>query len=203
MAGLLIGFFAFVNVMLVRVRREAETALMESEERLRSIMHGSPVPQFVIDGDHKVLYWNKAMDKCTGRRSEEMVGTGDHWKALYPFNHPSLADLLVAGKTGEIDEWYPGKWRRSKVLKEAYEATDYFPELGDDGSWLNFTATLVHDSRGAVIGAVETLQDITERKRAQDGTRAPLRPGIQGYRLWGWCPDDNPLRERQGVGGVF
>ncbi len=174
MAVLLIGVFAFVSVMLVRVRREAETSLLESEERLRSILHGSPIPQFIIDHSHKVLYWNKAMEQCTGRSSEEMVGTAEHSAAFYSTPRPSLADLLVSGKTEEIPSWYEGKYNRSKVLEGAYEATDYFPELGDGGRWLHFTAALVLDSRGTVIGAVETLEDVSERKRAQEELQEQL-----------------------------
>jgi PAS domain S-box-containing protein len=168
-AGLLIAVFSFFTFILVRTLRSAEGALLESEKRLKSILHGSSIPQFVIDCDHKVLYWNRAMEKCTGKRSEEMVGSADHWKAFYPGSHPTLADLLVDRKTDELDAWYGGKWSRSRILDDAYEATDYFPGLADGGKWFHFTATLVHDSKGGVIGAVETLQDVTERKLAQDG----------------------------------
>ena len=37
-----------------------------------------------------------------------------------------------------------------------------------DGSWLSFTAAPIRDAEGNVIGAVETLEDITERKKAEN-----------------------------------
>jgi PAS domain-containing protein len=46
--------------------------------------------------------------------------------------------------------------------------TDFFPDLGDSGHWLRFTAALIRDSQGELVGAVETLKDITEQKLAED-----------------------------------
>lgn len=168
MAAVLIVFFAVLTFLLVRMRRIAETALVESEQRLRSILHGSPIPQFVIDRNHRVIYWNEAIEKCTGLSAREMVGTNDHWKAFYSTTHPCLADLLVEGDSEKLDVWYRGKHSRSTLREEAYEVTDFFPALGDNGRWLFVTAALVRDSHNEVIGAVETLEDITARKNAEE-----------------------------------
>ena len=79
-----------------------------------------------------------------------------------------MADLLVDGKIDDIPQWYPGKYRASDLTDGAYEAIDYFPQLGQDGKWLHFTAAPIKDSQGRLIGAVETLQDITEIKNAEE-----------------------------------
>jgi PAS domain S-box-containing protein len=171
MAVVLIVFFAALTYLLVRMRRIAETALLESEQRLRSILYGSPIPQFVIGRDHRVIYWNEALERCTGLSAREMVGTTDHWRAFYAAIHPCLADLLVDGDVEKLDVWYPGKHRRSSLLDKAYEVTDFFPALGEEGRWLFVTAVLVRDSQNEVIGAVETLEDITARKNAEEALR--------------------------------
>ncbi|HEX9156952.1 MAG TPA: PAS domain S-box protein, partial [Syntrophales bacterium] len=44
-------------------RKRAEAALKGSEERLRAILEGSPTPTFVIDGGHRVIGWNKALEE--------------------------------------------------------------------------------------------------------------------------------------------
>ena len=171
MAVVLIVFFAVLTFFLIRMRRKAESALLESEQRLKSILYGSPIPQFVIDENHRVIYWNEALEKCTGLSAREMVGTADHWKAFYPTDHPCLADLLVDGNVGDLDAWYPGKHSRSKLLDGAYEVTDFFPVLGEGGRWLYATATLVRNAGNEVVGAVETLEDITARKNAEEALR--------------------------------
>jgi signal transduction histidine kinase/CheY-like chemotaxis protein len=53
-------------------------------------------------------------------------------------------------------------------MDEAYEATDFFPELGDTGKWLRFTAAVIRDSHGDLVGAIETLEDVTEHRRAEE-----------------------------------
>ena len=56
--------------------------------------------------------------------------------------------------------------------------TDFFPEMGEGGRWLRFTATAVRNSKGDVIGAIETLEDVTEKKRMEEA----LRESAERYR---------------------
>lgn len=149
-------------------RREAEEALRESEGKLRSTIQLYPIPTFVIGNDHRVMYWNKALEELSRIKADKVIGTKEHWRAFYNSARPCLADLLIDGKEEAIPDWYSGEYSRSKLLDEAYEATGFFPDLGDKGKWLHFTATDIRDSHGNVVGAIETLQDITERKRAEE-----------------------------------
>src|SRR6185369_1989018 len=71
----------------------------------------------------------------------------------------------------EVDALYHGRFRPSATLPGTYEAEDYFPQFGDGGRWLYFTAAPLYAS-GKLIGAIETLQDITERRRAEEALRA-------------------------------
>jgi hypothetical protein len=81
-----------------------------------------------------------------------------------------MADLLVDGLIDRITQWYAGKYSRSRLIKDAFEATDFFPAM-KGGTWLYFTAAPLHDKDGIIIGAVETLADITAQKRAEDALR--------------------------------
>ena len=138
------------------------------QQSLQSIIGSSPIPAFIIGKDHLIIYWNKALEELSGIKSEEVVGTGQQWRAFYKSERPSIADLLVDGFQKEIRHWYAGKFIKSKLIAGAYEATDFFPELGKKGRWLRFTAAVIRNSKGAVIGAVETLEDITQAKRAEE-----------------------------------
>jgi signal transduction histidine kinase len=153
-------------------RRQAQSDLVESEQRLRSVLQCTPVPGFVIGPDHKVIYWNRALEEISGIPAHEVLGTAQHWRAFYHSGaRPCLADLLVDRDFRAIESWYAGKCRRSELIEDAYEATDFFPELGEGGRWLRFTAALIRGSEGGVEGALETLEDITEKKRAEDSLR--------------------------------
>jgi len=150
-------------------RKLAEESIRDSERRLQSVIHGSPIPTFVIGRDHRILYWNRALEELSGIRAHEVLGSADHWRAFYRSGaRPCLADLLVDQNFDAIENWYAGKCRKSPLIEEAYEATDFFPELGEGGRWLRFTAAAIHDAEGRLVGAMETLENITEQKRAEE-----------------------------------
>jgi len=165
-------------------RKRAQDDLVESEQRLRSVLQCTPVPGFVIGRDHKVIYWNRALEELSGIPSHEVIGTAQHWRAFYRSGaRPCLADLLVDRDFRAIENWYAGKCRKSALIEDAYEATDFFPELGEGGRWLRFTAALIRGAEGGEEGALETLEDITEKKRAEDSLRDSermLQSVIQG-----------------------
>jgi PAS domain S-box-containing protein len=151
--------------------KQAEEALRESEQRLHSIVDGSPIPAFVIGNDHRVIHWNKALEEMSRIKSEEIVGTRQQWKAFYNEERPCMADLLVDEAVELVPQWYSGKYIKSPLIKGAYEATDFFPALGEEGKWLRFTAAAIRDSKRMLIGAVETLEDMTEYKRVEEELR--------------------------------
>ena len=152
-------------------RKRAEEALRESEQRLHSIIDGSPIPTFVIGKDHRVIYWNKALEEMSRIRPGDVVGTCEHWKAFYNDERLCMADLLVDETVELVPQWYSGKYIKSPLIEGAYEVTDFFPALGENGKWLRFTAAAIRDSRGMIVAAVETLEDITERKLAEEALR--------------------------------
>jgi PAS domain S-box-containing protein len=145
----------------------AREVFSNGRQSLQSIIGSSPIPAFIIGKDHLVIYWNKALEELSGIKAEEIVGTGQQWRAFYSTERPCMADLLVDEFQEEIPRWYAGKYIKSKLIDGAYEATDFFPELGRKGRWLRFTAAVIRNSKGAVVGAVETLEDITHAKQAE------------------------------------
>ena len=140
----------------------------EAAGMFRSIVEGSPIPQFIIGPDHRVLSWNRALEATTGISAGDVIGTKNQWQAFYLKRRPTLADLLVDGDIISLRRWYGDKCRKSKLVSGAYEGLDYFPGKKGDGVWLSFTAVLIKDRKGGVIGALETLEDITERVRAEE-----------------------------------
>src|SRR5208337_2150535 len=137
-------------------------------QSLQSIIGSSPIPSFIIGKDHLIIYWNKALEELSGIKAEEVIGTGQQWRAFYKTARPCMADLLIDKFQKEIPQWYPNKFVKSKLIDGAYEATDFFPELGKKGRWLRFTAAVIRNTKNAVIGVVETLEDITLAKRAEE-----------------------------------
>ena len=147
--------------------RIREDAFWRIQERLGQVIESIPIPLFVIDNDHIVTHYNQAMENLTGVDADEMIGTRDPWKAFYSAARPTMADFILDGAPQEeLTRYYQDKFHKSLVKAGAYEVEDFFPDIGDDGRWLFFTAALLTDSEGNVFGALETLQDTTERRRA-------------------------------------
>ncbi|HPA14004.1 MAG TPA: response regulator [Desulfobacterales bacterium] len=147
---------------------QAEKALQESEKRLSQIIEGNSVATFVINNKHHVTHWNKACENLTGISAEKIIGSRKTWAPFYFAERPVMADLIVDGASGkEIHSFYEGRYRASAIIEGAFEAEDFFPNLGKNGKWLFFTAAPLKDDEGRIVGAIETLQDITERKFAE------------------------------------
>jgi two-component system cell cycle sensor histidine kinase/response regulator CckA len=153
---------------MVEERKRAEEALRESEQRLYATIQGSPIPMFVIGKDRKVIHWNKALEQLSGTNAAGVIGTDRAWTAFYEEERPVLATLLAGGDTNAIAHCYAGKYSKSGLVDEAYEVTEFFPKWGDGGKWLHFTAATLRDTKGNLIGAMETLEDVTECKLAEE-----------------------------------
>jgi PAS domain S-box-containing protein len=147
-------------------RRQAEKAMEERDRLLQTIFQIPTVPRFFIDKNHKVVYWDRALEIMTRIKCEEVVGTSQHWRAFYPHEQPCLVDLLVDGNMDKVQELYPMKCRRLP-LDEGYEMTDFFPSLGPGGRWLHVTVTLMRDSAGHMSGAMETIEDVTGQRKQE------------------------------------
>jgi len=153
-----------------------EAALRESEKEFSLIVQGLSIAAFVIDDNHVITHCNRAFEKLTGIPASSLVGTSHQWKTFYSEQRPTLADLIVdRASEEEIAHYYPGKYRKSLVIDGAYEVENYFSRAGFEGRWLFFTAAPLLDDEGNIKGAIETLQDVTDRKNAEQALRQSER----------------------------
>ncbi|MBN1862778.1 MAG: PAS domain S-box protein, partial [Dehalococcoidales bacterium] len=148
------------------------TQQKRTEEMLSKITDGSPLPTFAINKEHKVTHWNIAFEALSGLKKAEMVGTDNQWRAFYAEKRPVMADLIVDGASAEeIAVFYRDKAKKSYLIDGAYEAEDFFPELGEAGRWLHFTASPIRGDGGQIVGAIETLRDVTEGRLMEERLR--------------------------------
>lgn len=165
-SGTIVGFEGIASD--ITERKRAEKALKESEQKLANIIEFLPDATFVIDKDKKVVAWNRAVEEMTGIKAEAILGKGNYEYALpfYGERRPILIDLVLKPRE-DIEAKYVSTERGDTVI--AGEA--YVPALRGREAYLFGTASILHDSRGMIVGAIESIRDITERKRTEDALR--------------------------------
>ncbi|MDD1693121.1 MAG: PAS domain S-box protein [Methanoregula sp.] len=148
------------------LQRTAETSIRDHERREADIINFLPDATFAIDTKSTVIAWNKAMERMTGIKTKNILGKAGYEYAL-PFYHerrPLLIDLVLADNDKTTTARYPYIKRDGKTLFS--EIT--IPHFNDGrGAALWFTASPLYDTRGNVIGAIESIREISEWKKAE------------------------------------
>jgi len=156
--------------------RDAYGALEKSEEILSLIVQGSSIPTLVVDKNHVITHCNKAYEKFKGIPAEKMIGTKNQWMTFFSKPKPVMVDFIVDQVPDkEILKYFGRQARRSPVAEGAFEGELFFPDLGENGQWLFFSAAPLKDKEGNLVGAVETFQDVTQRRRAEEALRESER----------------------------
>lgn len=140
--------------------------LLEMEKEMSQIIQGSMIPTFIINNEHILTHWNRACEELTGHKAYDLVGTDRQWVPFRSAKRPTMADVIVGGMSEEdVTHYYGTAWRKSGLIQEAYEAEEFFPHLGEEGKWIFFTAAPIKSPDGIILGAIETLKDLTEDKK--------------------------------------
>jgi two-component system NtrC family sensor kinase len=151
-----------------KILASGKHAVAGGDGLLLEMLQGTPIPTFVIDADHVITLWNKACEHVTGFAASEMVGSQRQWEPFYGTERPMMADMILRGAPQEeVSLLYGDCWCCSPLIEGAYEAEGFFPGIGEGGTWFFFTAAPLRDAIGNIVGVIETLQNISERKKAE------------------------------------
>ena len=148
-------------------RKRAEDALRNANKRFDEIIDFLPDATFVIDTDGKVIAWNRAIEKMTGINKTNMLHKGDYEYAVPFFGErkPILIDIILKSEAEPINARYDFFHRQGDIAYSEFQAP---LALEGRGAYLFATASILRDSNGQVAGAIESIRDITERKRGED-----------------------------------
>ncbi len=154
-----------VGVILdITERKHMENALLESERRLTDIINFLPDATVVIDTEGKVIAWNKAIEAMTGIKAWDILGKGDCEYSLpfYGEKRPLLIDLVLKPQS-EFEKRYSDlKWVDGTLVGYAFT-----PNLKRVGAYVWGVASPIYDSQGKIVGAIESVKDITEQKKME------------------------------------
>lgn len=148
-------------------RKRIEGALKESERRLGDIIDFLPDATFAIDSEGKVIAWNRAIEEMTGIKAEYMLGKGEYEYSLpfYDVRRPILIDwALKPEEKIEIEKEISFVSQKGDCL--IIELDDPII-VGGKEMFIWGKASPVYDSAGNIIGAIESIRDITDSKRVE------------------------------------
>jgi len=182
-------------------RKSAESALAAQKSFAESLVLNSVLPTFVLDDRHRVIIWNRACEVLFGVPASEVLGTDQLWKLFYPEKRPLMADLLIDEARGAIPQFYETH-THSVLIPEGVQAESWFEDRHGNGHYITLNAAPIRDSQGKLVAVIETVEDISERRVAQDALKQTRRQlqlildaageGIFGVNLEGRVTFINP-----------
>src|SRR5262249_34666760 len=139
-------------------RKRAEDAMSESEQRFRAVFESTAIAIGLADLDGRIVQSNKPFQELVGYSGEEL-------------SKLRFADITYPDDTGKNIDY-------SKQLVDG-EIPYYTIEkryVRKDGTlvWVNLLTSLLRDARGNPRYTIAMVQDVTERRRAQDEIRRQL-----------------------------
>ncbi|WP_230521500.1 sensor domain-containing diguanylate cyclase [Janthinobacterium sp. EB271-G4-7A] len=155
------------------------------------------VPTFVLDAHGQVMIWNRACEQLTGVPAAEVLRTREPGRCFYNDERPTLADLLLAGRGGDMRALHAQQQYRSSTGNNlCAENWCDMPRTGRR-RYLAVDASPIYGNHGELIAVVETLRDMTDEKRAHvELERLATRDGLTGLANRR-CFDDTILAEWQ------
>ncbi len=146
-------------------RKQSEDSLRAINKQLHDIIDFLPDATFVVNSAGRVIAWNKATEELTEIKAPDMLGKGNYEYAV-PFHgerRPILIDL-VRSPDREVEGQYTNLERGETFLS----GETFISDRKGGRLYLYGTASILKDENGDIVGAIESLRDITDRKIAEE-----------------------------------
>ena len=149
----------------IRERKKVEQALRESEEKFRTFVNKSSDGIRIVDDKGKIIFVNKAHEKLTGYRKDEVIGI-KIWDLVY---HLMPRDIKTQKKYETIREHL-----RSVIKGQFDEEFNKPMVIKIQTRWGNITyiqnlVFKIETSQGTRFGSI--LRDITQLKKQEEDLR--------------------------------
>jgi PAS domain S-box-containing protein len=143
-------------------RKESQHRLFESEQRLQALLAAVPAAIYTTDADGKITYFNEAAVDLAGRTPT--LGS-DEWCVTWKLYNPDGTSLPHDQCPMAV------ALREGRAIRNA-EAVAERP----DGTRIPFIPfpTPLRDASGKIVGAINMLVDISERRQAETQQRLLL-----------------------------
>lgn len=158
----------FHRVSRLLATHQAQLQLQAQQEFTTALISSLSVATVVLNTQHQVVYWNKAIEELTGITASQMLGTINHlWSAFYTEPRPTLADIIIDGNYTDLVKLYP-YYQKSKLNPDAVYGESWFDAVGGKRRYLAFESTPIYDTQGILLAAATILQDRTQQRLVEE-----------------------------------
>jgi PAS domain S-box-containing protein len=173
----IIGLLEYKEDITDRIRLEEKlqsqnTALLHSEkiikekdELLTNIIQFLPDATFAVNKEGIIIAWNRAMETLSHKSAHDMVGSTDLSiiSRIYTDTHPPLFTLLPAQNERNLSK-YPSVKINGNTIESEFFSDSYMKS----GSFIWIISAPIYNSSGEIIGYIESIRDISDRKKAEE-----------------------------------
>lgn len=182
----------------IQTNKDAQAALMQSEERFRRAMDDAAIGMAIVSASGQYLRVNAALGQILRRTEQELLNAS--WQDL---THPEDLD----GDQALADEVLHGK-------RDTYRIDKRYVSADGEVIWADLSVSCVRDEHGTILYYLSQIIDITERITAREALATSeehfrliaensldvvFRASPKGEMLWispsvtevfGWRPED-------------
>jgi diguanylate cyclase (GGDEF)-like protein/PAS domain S-box-containing protein len=154
------------HIQVTAELRKKEVNLRSTKQQLADIIEFLPNATFVVDRNKQIIAWNMAIEEMTGAAKEIMIGKGNNEYAVPFYGYPSsmLVDMIFEESADGVMPIYDQLERIGKTITA--ETSEPYLINGKE-MFLSLTAAPFYDVNGNLAGAVQTIHDISKRKRME------------------------------------
>ena len=196
----------FGSTIDINDRKQAEEELKESKLRLANIIDFLPDATFAINQDGKVLAWNHAIEVMTGVPKSEMLGKSNYTYAVPFFGEarPILIDRTFREMPKFELEYISFTRKGNQLIAEAFA-----PQLNQGkGAYLWGIVSPLYDSCGNIVGAIQSIRDISEQKWAEVALKGSEKRLMRAEEIarfghWELSIDEKMMRASKGAKRIY
>jgi PAS domain S-box-containing protein len=159
----------------ITAQKQAQEVLRQSEDRLRGLFEQTPIGIILADRDHHVIKVNAKLCRMLGYSEAELIG-----KTPLDITHPD--DRQETANAMEL---------RFTNENAFHKLEKRYVKKSGEVIWGSVTASVIHDGNGEPLYAMGMIEDVTERKRAEEELRTltqrlSLATRIASIGVWDW-----------------
>jgi len=139
----------------VTERKKFEKEQREADERFREAFDSAPIGMAIVDLEGRYLQVNRALCEILGYSEDELLAA-TYKDITYPEDEEISLEYARRIEEGEIDTYH---------LEKRYVHAEGHPV------WVSLSVSLVKDSENQPLHFISKIQDITERKLAEEELR--------------------------------